>query len=66
MTRYEYDDRYQDILNHIETERETRLIIDVEPEKVSGKINPAPPRIQLLILLNQKLSVISLVYSSVS
>jgi len=43
VTRYEYDDRYQDILNHIETERETRLIIDVEPEKVSGKINPAPP-----------------------
>ena len=43
VTRYEHGDRYQAILNRIETVRETWLIIDIEPEKSSGKINSDTP-----------------------
>jgi hypothetical protein len=40
VTRYEYGDHYQAVLNHIEAVRETLLINDVDPEEVSGEIDP--------------------------
>ena len=40
VTKYEYGDRYQTVLDHIETVRETLLINDVDPEEVYGEINP--------------------------
>ncbi|UCX05713.1 penicillin-binding protein [Shewanella sp. HL-SH8] len=40
VTKYEYGDDYQKILDHIETVRETLLINDVDPEEVYGDINP--------------------------
>ena len=40
VTKYEYGDRYQKVLEHIETVKETLLINDVDPEEVYGEINP--------------------------
>ncbi len=40
VTKYEYGDRYQIILDHIEVVREELLINDVDPEEVYGEINP--------------------------
>ncbi|HEB27215.1 MAG TPA: penicillin-binding protein [Porticoccus sp.] len=40
VTKYEYGDRYQKVLEHIETVRETLLINDVDPDEVYGEINP--------------------------
>jgi len=40
VTKYEYGDRYQKVLNHIEAVRETLLLNDVDPEEVDGEINP--------------------------
>lgn len=40
VTKYEYGDRYQTVLEHIEIVRETLLINDVDPEEVYGDINP--------------------------
>jgi hypothetical protein len=40
VTKYEYGDNYQKILDHIETVREILLINDVDPEEVYGEINP--------------------------
>ncbi|TMS83361.1 penicillin-binding protein [Pseudoalteromonas sp. S554] len=40
VTKYEYGERYQTVLNHIEAVRETLLINDVDPEEVDGDINP--------------------------
>jgi hypothetical protein len=40
VTKYEYGDTYQKILDHIETVREILLINDVDPEEVYGEINP--------------------------
>jgi hypothetical protein len=40
VTKYEYGDRYQAVLKHIETVRETLLINDVDPDEVSGEIDP--------------------------
>lgn len=40
VTKYEYGDRYQIVLNHIEAVRETLLINDVDPDEVSGEIDP--------------------------
>jgi len=40
VTKYEYGDRYQKVLEHIETVKETLLINDVDPEEVHGEINP--------------------------
>ncbi|AFU98517.1 hypothetical protein [Simiduia agarivorans] len=40
VTQYEYGDRYQIILEHIETVREELLLNDVDPEEVYGDINP--------------------------
>ena len=36
VTKYKYGDRYQVVLNHIETVREMLLINDVVPDEVSG------------------------------
>lgn len=40
VTKYEYGDRYQTVLEHIEVVREMLLINDVDPEEVYGEINP--------------------------
>ncbi|AGH43597.1 hypothetical protein [Paraglaciecola psychrophila] len=40
VTKYEYGDRYQAVLKHIEAVRETLLINDVDPDEVSGEIDP--------------------------
>jgi hypothetical protein len=40
VTKYEYGDRYQAVLKHIEAVRETLLINDVDPDDVSGEIDP--------------------------
>ena len=40
VTKYEYGERYQTVLNHIEAVRETLMINDVDPEEVDGDINP--------------------------
>lgn len=40
VTKYEYGDRYQAILEHIEKVRETLLINDVDPDEVYGEIDP--------------------------
>ncbi|GAB3109049.1 penicillin-binding protein [Aestuariicella hydrocarbonica] len=40
VTKYEYGDRYQTVLDHIEAVREILLINDVDPEEVYGEINP--------------------------
>ncbi|MDA8939196.1 penicillin-binding protein [Pseudoalteromonas marina] len=40
VTKYEYGEHYQTVLDHIEAVRETLLINDVDPEEVDGDINP--------------------------
>ena len=40
VTQYEYGDRYQTVLEHIEAVREVLLLNDVDPEEVYGDINP--------------------------
>ena len=40
VTKYEYGDRYQKVLDHIETVREILLINDFDPDEVYGEINP--------------------------
>ena len=40
VTKYEYGDRYQIILDHIETVREVLLINDIDPDEVYGDVNP--------------------------
>lgn len=40
VNKYEYGDRYQIVLDHIQTVRETLLLNDVDPEEVYGEINP--------------------------
>lgn len=40
VNKYEYGDRYQIVLDHIQTVRETLLINEVDPEEVYGEINP--------------------------
>jgi hypothetical protein len=39
VTKYEYGDRYQKVLDHIETVREILLINDVDPDEVYGELN---------------------------
>ena len=39
VTKYEYGDRYQIVLEHIETVREVLLINDVDPDEVYGEVN---------------------------
>lgn len=40
VNKYDYGDRYQTVLDHIQTVRETLLINDIDPEEVYGEINP--------------------------
>lgn len=40
VTQYEYGDRCQKVLDHIEAVREILLINDVDPDEVYGEINP--------------------------
>ena len=40
VTKYEYGDSYQKVLDHIQTVREILLINDVDPDEVYGEINP--------------------------
>ncbi|MDN4501137.1 penicillin-binding protein [Alteromonadaceae bacterium BrNp21-10] len=40
VTKYEYGDDYQRILDHIETVREALLLNDIDPEEVDGDVNP--------------------------
>ncbi|GHF02341.1 penicillin-binding protein [Thalassotalea profundi] len=40
VTKYEYGDSYQKVLDHIQTVREVLLINDVDPDEVYGEINP--------------------------
>ncbi|MBN0986566.1 hypothetical protein [Amphritea pacifica] len=40
VTQYEYGDRYQAVLAHIETVREILLLNDVDPEEVYGEVDP--------------------------
>lgn len=41
VTKYDYGDRTQIVLDHIEAVRQTLLINDVDPEEVYGEINPS-------------------------
>lgn len=40
VTRFEYGDRYEVILEHIEAVRATLLAAGVDPDEVAGEINP--------------------------
>lgn len=40
VNKYDYGDRYQTVLDHIQTVREVLLINEVDPEEVYGEINP--------------------------
>jgi len=40
VNKYEYGDRYQTVLEHIQIVREALLVNDVDPEEVYGEINP--------------------------
>lgn len=40
VNKYEYGDRYQTVLDHIQTVKEVLLINEVDPEEVYGEINP--------------------------
>lgn len=40
VTKYEYGDGFQKILEHIEMVREVLLINDIDPEEVYGEVNP--------------------------
>jgi hypothetical protein len=40
VTKYEYGDSFQKVLDHIEAVREILLINDVDPEEVYSEINP--------------------------
>ena len=40
VTKFEYGDSYQKVLDHIEAVREALLINDVDPDEVYGDINP--------------------------
>ncbi|MFT5451375.1 MAG: hypothetical protein ACI9N9_000859 [Enterobacterales bacterium] len=40
VTKYEYGDSFQKVLDHIEAVKEILFINDVDPEEVYGEINP--------------------------
>ena len=40
VNKFDYGDRYQTVLDHIQTVREVLLINEVDPEEVYGEINP--------------------------
>ncbi|MFT4887938.1 MAG: hypothetical protein ACJAY7_001095 [Pseudohongiellaceae bacterium] len=40
VNKYEYGDRFQTVLDHIEAVREVLFANDVDPEEVYGDVNP--------------------------
>lgn len=40
VTKYEYGDSCQKVLDHIEAVKEILLINDVDPDEVYGEVNP--------------------------
>ena len=40
VTRYEFGERYEKVIGHIESVREVLAINDVDPDEVGGEINP--------------------------
>jgi hypothetical protein len=40
VTKYDYGDGYQKVLDHIQAVREVLLVNDIDPEEVYGEINP--------------------------
>ena len=40
VTRHEYGDDYEKVLEHIETVREVLVLNDVDPEEVYGDVHP--------------------------
>ncbi len=40
VNKYEFGDRYQTVLDHIESVREILLVNDVDPDEVYGEIDP--------------------------
>jgi hypothetical protein len=40
VNKYEYGDRYQTVLEHIQTVREALLMNNLDPEEIYGEINP--------------------------
>jgi hypothetical protein len=40
VTKYEYGDSYQKVLDHIQAVREVLLVNDIDPDEVYGEINP--------------------------
>ncbi len=40
VTKYDYGDRYQKVLEQVETVREALLINHIDPEEVYGDVNP--------------------------
>ena len=40
VNKYEYGDRYQVVLEHIQIVREALLLNDVDPDEVYGEVNP--------------------------
>ena len=40
VTRYEYGDRFQVVLDHINTVKEVLLQHDIDPEEVYGEVHP--------------------------
>ena len=40
VSKYEYGDRYQSVLEQIQIVREALLLNDVDPDEVYGEINP--------------------------
>ncbi|MBR9910454.1 MAG: penicillin-binding protein [Gammaproteobacteria bacterium] len=40
VTKYEYGERYQTVLEHIEKVREALLLNDVDPDEVYGEVDP--------------------------
>lgn len=40
VSKYEYGERHQIVLEHIQLVREALLLNDIDPEEVYGEINP--------------------------
>lgn len=40
VNKYEYGERYQTVLDHIQTVRENLLLNNIDPDEVYGEINP--------------------------
>ncbi|MFT2110539.1 hypothetical protein [Marinomonas sp. 2405UD68-3] len=39
VNKYEYGDRYQVVLEHVETVREVLLVNGIDPDEVDGEVN---------------------------